>query len=98
MRRGVETRIDTNTEMGVRNRCIVELMYSAGIRGGELVSLTLDDVDLANGVIKVFGKGLKERMVPIGETAIRYLTNYISAVRPFQRGHDKHRAVFLSYR
>jgi len=90
--------IDTNSAEGVRNRCIVELMYSAGIRGGELVGLTLDDLNLEKGIIKVFGKGSKERMVPIGQTAIKYLTNYISAIRPYQRNADQFREVFMTYR
>ncbi len=89
-------KIDTTTVQGIRNRAILELLYSSGIRSGELVILTLDDVDLANGRLKVFGKGQKERVVPIGKTAIRYLQSYIRGVRPFILGSQHTRHIFLS--
>ena len=88
--------IATTTPEGWRDRAILELLYSSGVRSGELVRLTLDDIDLENGMLKVHGKGGKERMVPIGRTARRYLENYIRAVRPFRPGSQAERAVFLN--
>jgi integrase/recombinase XerD len=88
--------IATTTPEGWRDRAIIELLYSSGVRAGELLQLTLDDVDLENGMIKVHGKGNKERMAPIGRTARRCLENYIRAVRPFRPGSQAQRAVFLN--
>lgn len=90
--------IDLSTKEGRRDRAIMELLYSTGVRGGELVKLTLEDVNLEAAVMKVMGKGSKERMVPIGKTALRHLTNYILGVRPFMKGNNTYRAVFLNYR
>ncbi len=60
-----------------RNKAMLELMYGTGIRVSELVSLTVNDVDLENCFIRVFGKGSKERIVPIGEYCIYYLNLYL---------------------
>jgi site-specific recombinase XerD len=58
-------------------------MYSSGLRIGELEGLTLPDLDLEKGVARVVGKGQKERFVPIGKTALKWLRSYIKGVRPF---------------
>lgn len=75
--------IDTTTALGIRDRAALELFYSSGIRIGELQRLTPNDIDLERAVAKVYGKGRKERYVPIGKTALRWLTSYLFAVRPF---------------
>lgn len=64
-------------EAGLRDRAILETLYSCGIRVSELVGLDIDDVDLISGVLKVLGKGSKERMVPIGEPAIAAIRKYL---------------------
>ena len=66
-----------DTLAGLRDRAIMETLYSAGIRVSELVGLDTDDVDFISGVMKVLGKGSKERMVPIGEPALKALRQYI---------------------
>jgi site-specific recombinase XerD len=76
-------KIDTATPDGIRDRAAIELLYSSGIRIGELETLTLQDVDLDRGIARVVGKGRKERYVPIGKTALRWLASYIRGVRPF---------------
>ena len=68
---------DLSTENGQRNRTIIELLYSCGLRVSELVSLRLGDLFLHEGFIRVIGKGNKQRLVPIGEAAIRAINNYI---------------------
>lgn len=95
--------IDVTTEEGIRDRAAIELLYSSGMRIGELETLTLDDVDFDIGAAKVCGKGDKERIVPLGRTARRYLENYVRATRPFfavraaSNGADpKDRHVFLN--
>lgn len=69
------------TAFDYRNKAMLELMYSSGLRVSELVELKLKDVDLENGYVKCFGKGRKERIVPIGEVAIIYLKKYIDEYR-----------------
>ena len=89
-------KIDTATPTGYRDRAIVELLYTSAIRASELITLNLDNIDFDNGTATVFGKGKKERVVPIGKTALKYLENYVKAVRPFVlRGNDC-QALFVS--
>ena len=89
--------IDTSTSEGYMIRCIIEVLYSSAIRVGELVKLSMDDLDCRNKTLKVFGKGRKERIVPVGTTALRYLETFIKAVRPFMKGSDRHRIIFLNH-
>jgi integrase/recombinase XerC len=65
----------------VRDRCMVEMLYSTGIRLGELVTLDLEDIDFKGALIRVAGKGAKERVVPVGRPALRWLQRYVSAER-----------------
>lgn len=64
-----------------RNKAILELLYASGIRATELVSLDLDNIDLVNMVVRVFGKGSKERIVPLSKIAVKYLDLYINTYR-----------------
>lgn len=86
---------DIKTDSGLRDRAILETLYSTGIRVSELVGLDSSDVDFISGVIKVFGKGSKERIVPIGDEAIAAIRKYLDR-RP-KRVKDKD-AVFLNSR
>ncbi|MDP2912858.1 MAG: tyrosine recombinase XerC [Candidatus Omnitrophota bacterium] len=81
-------------ETGLRDRAVMETLYSCGIRVGELVGLDSDDVDFISGVLKVLGKGHKERIVPIGEPALEAIRKYIDK-RDKSRIMDKD-AVFLN--
>jgi integrase/recombinase XerD len=73
---------DTSTRIGMRDRTMLEVLYATGLRVTELVSLRLDQVNLRQGVIRVIGKGNKERLVPMGEIAHDWLSRYLSQVRP----------------
>ena len=75
--------VGTDSSVGYRNRTMLELLYTAGIRAGELVGMDVGHVDFANGVARVTGKGEKQRMVPIGRTALHMLETYVKGVRPF---------------
>ena len=75
-------KVDASTPEGQRDRTMLELLYTSGIRAGELVKLDVGDADLGNAVMRVMGKGSKERMVPVGRSALRCLETYIKAVRP----------------
>jgi len=89
------SRVDTTTPEGYRDRTILELLYSSGIRVGELLGLDVEDVDVNNSAAKVTGKGKKDRIVPVGRTALRYIESYIVAVRPFLAADHSERALFL---
>lgn len=69
------------TPYALRDKAILELFYSSGLRVSELVGLSLNQIDLENGFVRVFGKGAKERVVPVGRKAIEALTLYLSAGR-----------------
>ena len=71
---------DIATEEGVRDRALIEVMYAAGLRVSELISLKQADVDVQSGLVVCHGKGSKERRVPIGKSAIHWLQQY-SAIR-----------------
>lgn len=83
---------------GVRDRAILELAYSSGLRASELSSLTLTQVDLENGFVRVFGKGAKERLVPLGDSARRAIETYLGSARPRLVRARTGSALFLSDR
>jgi integrase/recombinase XerD len=91
--------IDVSTAEGTRNKAILETMYSCGLRVSELVNLKLSQLYLDVGFIRVFGKGNKERLIPIGSSAIKYINIYRSTVRvhqPIKPGEED--IVFLNRR
>jgi integrase/recombinase XerD len=78
---------DTGTVYGYRDRTMLEVLYSTGIRPTELASLTVDDVDLEEGFLRIVeGKGLKNRTLPLGEIASGFLAEYIAHVRSLLEG------------
>jgi len=89
-------RIPTTDVIGWRDRTMLELLYSTGIRARELLGLNVPDVELGSATALVFGKGKKQRVVPIGRTAIRLLESYLKAVRPFLVKVAEEKALFLS--
>jgi integrase/recombinase XerD len=70
------------TSLGLRDRAMLETLYATGLRVSELVGLRLHEVNFDMGVIRVFGKGSKERLVPLGEEAIDWLRSYLAEARP----------------
>jgi integrase/recombinase XerD len=72
---------DTSNPLGVRDRTMLELLYATGMRVSELISISIEDVNLEMGYLRCIGKGSKERIVPIGSVAIHYLKNYIEKSR-----------------
>lgn len=75
--------VDTGSAEGVRDRALLELLYSTGLRSAEALGLDVGDVDLSQATAHVLGKGGKERVVPIGKTALRFLESYLRGVRPY---------------
>jgi integrase/recombinase XerD len=73
---------DVDTAEGLRDRAMLELMYAAGLRVSELVNLPANAVNLRQGVVRVLGKGSKERLVPLGEESQHWLERYLAQARP----------------
>jgi len=89
--------LDGEGPLAVRNRALVELVYSAGLRSQEAVDLDLADVDFEQELVHVRGKGGKERVVPLGEEAARLVADYLREARP-QLARGAENALFLSVR
>ncbi len=73
---------DTSTARGLRDRAMLELLYSTGLRVSELVGLSLQQINLQAGVLRVMGKGSKERIMPLGEVAEDWINDYLVEARP----------------
>jgi len=72
---------DTSTLLGLRDRVLFEVLYATGLRVSELVGLQLNEINLQQGVLRVTGKGNKERLVPLGEEAVSWIEKYLLSVR-----------------
>ncbi|MBM3707728.1 MAG: site-specific tyrosine recombinase XerD [Actinobacteria bacterium] len=88
--------IPTATYFQLRNKAMFELLYSCGMRVSEIVNLRLPNVDLDEDLIRFFGKGNKERIIPVGETAKNFLIKYLRAGRPNIEGEYKNDFVFIN--
>jgi len=90
---------DTAKPLGIRDRAIIETLYATGMRVSELTALKQSSLLKGEGVVRVFGKGSKERLVPIGRSALTWIERYLAEVRsdlaPRGKGHD---ALFLNAR
>ena len=91
--------IDLSTPEGARNRAMIEMLYSSGLRVSELVGLRINNIYSDAGFLRVIGKGNKERLVPIGKAALKFLKIYLEEVRvhiPIQKGFESY--AFLNRR
>ena len=86
---------DVSSPIGLRDRAMLELMYAAGLRVSELVGLPATAVNLRQGVLRVTGKGGKDRLVPLGEEAQHWLQRYLAESRPMLAGRRAPAALFL---
>jgi integrase/recombinase XerD len=82
----------------LRDRALLELMYACGLRASEAVGVVLEDVELEDGILRVRGKGSKERIVPVGSKAVAALSRYLAAGRPQLVGLHDERRVFVNRR
>jgi integrase/recombinase XerC len=96
--RAAAERADDGSPVGLRDVAMLELLYATGIRVGELVGLDIDDIDRERNVIRVFGKGRKERSVPFGRPAARALDFWLKHARPQLVVEGSGPAVFLGAR
>ena len=89
---------DVRTARGVRDRAMLETLYASGLRVSELVSLSVAQLNRNAGVLRVLGKGAKERLVPVGEEALDWLHRYLSDARPALLGARNSDALFVTSR
>ncbi len=89
---------DCQDVLGLRDRAMLEMLYASGLRISELVGLQLEQVNQRLGVIRVIGKGNKERLVPVGDEALRWLEQYLRHSRPELLRDGREEALFLSQR
>jgi integrase/recombinase XerD len=87
---------DTNYPLGFRDSAMIELLYATGVRVSELISLTLNDINLEVGYIISFGKGSKERIIPLGEEASLKLQGYLSSSRPLIIKDKENKELFVN--
>jgi integrase/recombinase XerD len=73
---------DTGDKLGLRDKALLELLYACGTRVSEMINLQLSDLFFQEEIIRVFGKGSKERLVPVGSSAIRWVNTYLKSSRP----------------
>jgi integrase/recombinase XerD len=89
---------DVSTTLGTRDRAMLELMYASGLRVSELVDMPLSALNTRQGVLRVTGKGGKDRLVPVGEVALEYIQTYLTQARPALAKGRQPAALFLSNR
>lgn len=89
---------DLGTPLGLRDRAMLELMYASGLRVSELVAMKTFDLSLNDGVLRVLGKGNKERLVPFGQEARRWIERYLADARPVILGGQQTADFFVTSR
>ena len=89
---------DADAPLGLRDRAMLELLYATGLRVSELVTLTMLNLSLQEGLVRVIGKGSKERIVPLGEEARRWIERYLKEARPSILGGRVADALFVTQR
>ena len=89
---------DTRTPMGLRDRAMLETLYATGLRVSELVALKTFQANLNAGVVRVLGKGSKERLVPLGEEAVDWIARYVAEAREGFKGRRETDALFITAR
>lgn len=90
---------DLSSSQGLRDRAMLELLYATGLRVSELIHIQLMNISMQNGVVRVFGKGNKERLVPLGEEALKWLNAYLENSRPdLMRGKGTCEQIFVTNR
>lgn len=89
---------ETATLLGLRDKTMLEMLYATGLRVTELVNLTLDQISIRQGVVRIVGKGNKERLVPVGEEAMAWLENYLNETRKTLLGERQCSYIFVTNR
>ncbi|RLC51234.1 MAG: site-specific tyrosine recombinase XerD [Candidatus Cloacimonadota bacterium] len=93
------SRPDTSNVLGLRDKALIELLYACGVRVSELLGLKVSDLFFNEEIIRVFGKGSKERLVPIGRSAVKWIKEYLIKSRPMlEKKHKSENFLFLNTR
>ncbi len=88
--------VELKDQYSFRNKAMLELMYATGLRVSELVNLKIQDVDLNNNIVRVIGKGNKERIIPLGDYATTAVSNYLNNYRPIMVKNEYNDYLFLN--
>jgi len=92
-------RPDTSNVLGLRDKALLELLYACGVRVSELLGLKVSDLFFNEEMIRVFGKGSKERLVPVGRSAVKWVKEYLMKSRPMlEKKHKSENFLFLNRR
>ncbi len=89
---------DKDADLGLRDKAMLELLYASGLRVSELVGLKVQQLSLDMGVVRVLGKGSKERLAPLGEESLAWVQRYLAIARPAILGARKSDALFVTQR
>ncbi|HMS33950.1 MAG TPA: site-specific tyrosine recombinase XerD [Ignavibacteria bacterium] len=89
---------DLGNKLELRDKALLETLYASGLRVSEAISLKISDIYFEEGFLKVLGKGSKERIVPVGNTALKFITKYINESRMLLRKKLSHDYLFLNFR
>lgn len=89
---------NTDKLLGFRDHCMLEILYATGMRVSELVQLKIFEVSIQQGLVKVFGKGGKERLIPLGEMAVDWCAEYLEKIRPLILGDKVSDDLFVTNR
>jgi len=93
------SRPDTSNVLGLRDKALLELLYACGVRVSELLGLKVSDLFFNEEMIRVFGKGSKERLVPVGRSAVKWVKEYLIKSRPMlEKKHKSENVLFLNKR
>jgi len=93
------SRPDTSNVLGLRDKALLELLYACGVRVSELLGLKVSDLFFNEEMIRVFGKGSKERLVPVGRSAVKWINEYLIKSRPMlEKKHKSENFLFLNKR
>lgn len=90
--------VDVKQKFGLRDRAILETMYASGLRVSEVINLEINNVFFEDGFLRIFGKGSKERIVPIGKSALGCIEKYYNDERNQIKNKDSHSFIFLNFR
>lgn len=90
--------VDLKVRFGLRDRAMLETMYASGLRVSEVTNLEISNIFFDDGFLRIFGKGSKERIVPIGRSALGYIEKYINDERNTLKNKDSYNYVFLNFR
>jgi integrase/recombinase XerD len=90
--------VEIDSKQGLRDRAILETMYASGLRVSEVINLEINNIYFEDGFLRIFGKGAKERIVPIGKSALKYIEKYYNEGRNLIKNNDSHNFVFLNFR